>query len=157
MRAAGVGTTLVLGLGNSILGDDGVGPAVARSVARAVARRSDVVVEEAAADGLELLDLVIGHSRLVLVDAVPTSGGAPGTVHRYDRGELLAPHRAAALHEVNLATAMTVARRLGLEVPTEIVIYAIEVEDGGSFHDGLSAPAAAAVPVVVERVLRELA
>ena len=75
---------LILGVGNPILGDDGVGPAVARRLHHSLpAGTADLV--DAPLGGLELLELMVGYQRVILIDALFDPTGAVGTVHRIDR------------------------------------------------------------------------
>ena len=73
--------TLVLGIGNDILGDDGVGIHIARAIARRVSAK-DAKVEETAAAGLSLLELIKGYERLIVADAILTNNTEVGKIHR---------------------------------------------------------------------------
>ncbi|MEJ2047740.1 MAG: hydrogenase maturation protease, partial [Dehalococcoidia bacterium] len=59
--------TLILGIGNSILGDDGVGIRVARQLDRLV-KDKNIDVVEANVDGLNLLDFILEYGRLIVID-----------------------------------------------------------------------------------------
>ena len=77
--------TLVVGLGNPILTDDGVGVKVAYEVEKVVSStsRQDIDVIEASAGGLRLMELMIGYDRLILIDAFyADNGNQPGTIRR---------------------------------------------------------------------------
>jgi hydrogenase maturation protease len=73
---------LVLGVGNPILSDDGVGIHVARELKKRKAKGIDV--EELAASGLEFLDVVRGYDKVIIIDAIQTKGGKPGELHILD-------------------------------------------------------------------------
>ena len=83
--------TLVLGLGNPILTDDGVGIAVERCVAERCASQNGcggrVVFAEASVGGLRLLDLLNGHDSVILIDAIQIPDGLPGDIHCSRLGE----------------------------------------------------------------------
>jgi len=148
--------TLVLGLGNPILTDDGVGIHVVRSVARRL-RGTDVDVREASLGGLRLLDVVAGYERLVLVDAIQT-GGPPGQVHRLGADCALPSLHAASSHDVGLPAAFDLARRLGMTVPADedIVVVAVEVEDVWTFGERCTPSVRAAIPRAAQVVFEEL-
>jgi hydrogenase maturation protease len=74
--------TLVLGLGNPVLSDDGVGIRIARRLEDRVDQR-EVTVMEASQAGLSILDLLAGYDRAIIVDAVQTVGGEAGQVHHF--------------------------------------------------------------------------
>ena len=69
---------LVLGLGNTILTDDGVGIYVAREIKKKLTY-GDVTIQEASLGGLELLDVMTGFKRVILIDAMVIGSGEIGT------------------------------------------------------------------------------
>jgi len=152
--------TLVVGLGNPIRGDDGVGWRVVEAVRREV---EDVGagVDCLAVGGLALMERLVGTRRAILVDAVTTGHDPAGTVHsgRLSDIAVRAAGHLDSAHDVTLPAALDVARALGAEVPAddEIRVVTVEVEASDAFADGLSAPVAAAVPVAAGRVRHLLA
>jgi hydrogenase maturation protease len=147
--------TLVLGLGNPILSDDSVGPAVARELQKKL-DPAVATVEEASLGGLNLLDLMVGYERVIIIDAIKTEGGRPGQIYRLDPRALKNTRYAASPHDVNLMTALELGKKLGMAMPREIVIFAVEVEDTVNFREECTPAVAAAIPVGVEMVMREL-
>ena len=124
---------VVLGLGNPILGDDGVGWRVVEDVERRWRRAetlssmvqgpsSVVEFDCVALGGLALMERLIGHDRAVLVDAIQTQGGEPGTIYRLTLDDLPTLH-ANSTHDTSLKAALTLGRRLGARLPEEIVVY----------------------------------
>jgi hydrogenase maturation protease len=148
--------TLVLGLGNPILSDDRVGLEIVREVAKRTEADRGVDVVEADNAGLDLLDLISGYARVVLVDAIRSAGVRPGSVVRLSPAQLPLTRRLAAIHEVGVATALELGRRLGHELPTEVVIYAVGVDNDREFGERMSPSVAGAVPVAATRILEEL-
>lgn len=143
---------LVLGLGNDLLGDDGVGLIVAREVRRRAPPGIDVV--ESGEAGLALIELLAGYQVAVIVDAIHT-GAPPGTVHRLDRGSfdrVLAP----SAHYAGLPEVFDLAERLQLRMPSRIAVVAVEVEDRYSFAEHLTSAVADAVVPAAQVVLEEL-
>lgn len=147
--------TLVLGLGNPVLTDDGVGFVVVEEVRKRLPT-ADVTVSQASVGGLSLLELVVGYDRVVIVDAIRTAGGTPGEVHQLSPDEFRGSIRAASTHDVDLATALELGRQLGMDIPGEIVILGIEAVDVETFGEELTPSVAAAVPQAVELVLEQL-
>jgi hydrogenase maturation protease len=153
------GRTLVLGLGNPILTDDGVGVRVAEAVRAALPPDSPVEVTEVSVGGLRLMERILGYDRVILIDALQPGDGEPGTVRRMTYQELtdISPtQHAASAHDTSLVTALETAARLGMAVPAEIVIYGIAVQDVLNFGDQPTPAVAAAIPGVVATVLAEL-
>jgi hydrogenase maturation protease len=147
--------TLVLGLGNPILTDDGLGFAVVEEVRKRF-DGGDVTVSEASAGGLSLLELVVGYDKVIIIDAIQTSEGQPGQIHCLSPEEFHGSLRAASSHHISFATALQLGRRLGMDVPKEILILAAEAADVDTFGEKLTPSVAAAVPKVVKLVLQEL-
>ncbi len=149
--------TLVLGLGNPILTDDGVGIHVVRAMA-AQCQRDDVTFAEASVGGLRLLDVIAGYERVVLVDAIQTRDGRAGDIHRLHPNDLRASLHSGSTHDLSLTGALALGRGLGLTLPGDeaITILAIEVEDVLTFGEACTPAVAAAIPRAVEVVLAEL-
>ncbi len=148
--------TLVLGLGNPILTDDGVGFAVVEEV-RKVVDSGDVTVREACVGGLSLLQLVEGYDRVIIIDAFKNGPTPPGGIRALSPEEIQWSPRAAWTHGIPFATALELGRRLGMRIPSKIVIFAIEAADAETFGEELTPAVASAVPKAVGLVLRELA
>jgi hydrogenase maturation protease len=154
--------TLVVGLGNPILTDDGVGVKVAYEVEQAVlaTSRDDIDVIEASAGGLRLMEMMIGYDRLVLIDAFSSSNGhQPGRIHQLtfdDLREISPTQHSTCAHDTTFVTAIEMGRTIGLKLPTMISIYGIEVENLYEFGDEPTPAVAAAIPEAVAAVLSEL-
>ena len=72
--------TLVLGLGNTILTDDGVGIRVAFEIEKLC---SEPDVLEASAAGFRIVDDIIGYEKLILIDSIKTGNAKPGTLFKF--------------------------------------------------------------------------
>jgi hydrogenase maturation protease len=149
--------TLVVGLGNTILTDDGVGIYVVREVATRC-QMGNVAFAEASVGGLRLLDTIAGYDRLVLVDAIWSRDGKPGDVYRLHPTDLRASLHSGSTHDLSLPGALALGRGAGLTLPEDenIVIVAIEVDDVLTFGETCTATVAAAIPRAVDVVLAEL-
>lgn len=148
------GPTLVLGMGNPILSDDGVGLYVAERV-RETALPDGVEVMQSEVAGLRLLELVRDHGKVVIVDAL-CSGREPGDVVRYEAKDFKGGHRYGSAHSIGLKTVLELGERLGYEMPAEVVVFAIEAEDVETFGEDFCEPVAAAAEYVVELVRAEV-
>lgn len=146
--------TLVLGLGNSVRSDDGVGLAVVERL-RSEPLPSGVALESAGTCGLGILDLVVGFERLVLVDAIDI-GRPPGTVLELELDDLqrTMPLHCASSHDADLDAALAAGRRLGLDLPEEVIIVAVQVADTVTLAERLTPAVAAAVDEAVEALRR---
>lgn len=147
--------TLVLGLGNPILSDDGVGIKVAREIRKQLAD-SEVVVAETSSDGLDLLELIQGYDRVIIIDAIQTKEGRVGEVYRLELDDLAFAKHLSSPHGVNLPTALELGAMLGIAIPPKITAFAIEVENVTSFSERCTPDVERAIPVCVQTVLGEL-
>jgi len=148
MRAS----TLVVGLGNPILGDDGVGWCVAQQVQQHLTS-SDVDVACLALGGVTLMERLVGYRRAIIIDAM-TTGAPVGNVLCAPLAELTNPAagHTASSHDTSLATALHLGRKLGARLPDEVWVVAVEAERLYEFSAGLSPAVSAAVPEAVQRV-----
>jgi hydrogenase maturation protease len=148
-------TTLVLGLGNDILTDDAVGLLVARAVAAQAGPA--VQVREACVAGFDLVELLAGHERAIIVDAIRTAGGTPGAVYRLTPADFPRPVRLGAVHEIGLLAELGLGRAVGHVMPADVVVIAVEAQETEAFGEQPTPAVAAAVPEAVAAVLAEIA
>ena len=154
--------TIVIGLGNPILGDDGLGWQAAAAVQAGLpgaGLRLPVEVDTAALGGLSLMERLVGYRQAVIIDAISTRRGPPGSLWVFPLEEL--PRQAAAhlsaAHDTSLQTAIELGRRLGAELPGRIIIVAVEAEISYDFSETLTPAVAAALPQAAQAVIQTLA
>ncbi|MEA3375668.1 MAG: hydrogenase maturation protease [Chloroflexota bacterium] len=149
--------TLVLGMGNTILCDDGIGIYVVREVVERF-RGQDVDFAEASVGGMRILDVIGGYDRVVMVDAIQTGDGDPGDIHRLTPQDLRLSLHAGSSHDLSLPGALALGRGMGLRLPDDkdFLIVAIEVEDVLSFGEECTPAVQRAIPLAVDMVLAEL-
>ena len=155
--------TLVIGLGNPILGDDGVGWKVAEDVSSAIRYQSSVdgntvEVDTASLGGLSLMERILGYERVIIVDSMETSNSTVGSVSVFPLASLPDPMagHSASTHDATLITALRTAEQLGADIPKHVDIVAIEAKNVYDFSEELSPSVAAAVPLAVTKVLELL-
>lgn len=136
--------TVVIGVGNALRRDDGVGPAVAAEVQ---AMRLPGVRVVCTAETAAILDAWEGTDLAVVVDAA--AGGTPGRVRQGDLGDLV-EHPALSSHELSLNQTYELARALD-RAPGRVVIVSVDVCDTG-YGRGLSPAVAASLPEAVRAV-----
>jgi len=147
--------TLVLGVGNPILSDDGVGIKVAREVGK---RLDDpqIIVSETSAAGLSLLDSIIGYDKLIIIDAIQTKKGRAGQIYRMKPEDFSFAKHLSSPHQINLVTALELGKVLNLVMPKEITILAVEANDVSNFGERCTPEVERAIPEAVKMVLEEL-
>ena len=159
--------TIVIGLGNPILGDDGVGWKVAEEIKRGLEigeletkspiLQSSIDVDCFALGGLSLMERLVGYDRAIIVDAV-AAGRPPGTVSRFRLGDLpdFSTAHTSAAHDTSLQNALRVGRTLGAHLPDEVIVVGVEARRVYDFGETLTPPVAEAIPVAARLVFELL-
>jgi len=144
---------VVIGMGNPLRRDDGVGWTVARRLERVVPPEVEIRLRRG---GLELMDAWDGAAAAMIVDAV-SSGSPAGTVLRFDTSDAPLPRdidTACSTHGLGLHAAVELARAMD-RLPDRVLVIGVE---GADFTpgNGLSPAVEDAVREAVEAALREI-
>jgi len=151
--------TLLIGMGNPIITDDAVGIMLAREAGAALGPRPNLdVIDECSIGGLNLLDLVTGYDRVIVLDSIKTRGGVPGTWYRFTASDLRETMNLRNVHDANFATAMALGRSVGMHLPDDnaIHILAVEIDDNVNFSEELSPVLASAYDELRDEILAEV-
>ena len=140
---------LIVGLGNDLLGDDGIGILAARRLTDELAGTADV--RESNLTGIALLDVLAGYQKAIIIDAVQTAQFPPGTIIELEPTDFAAIPNPSP-HYTGLPEMIRIANELHLEFPEEIKIMAVEVVDSHNIGGKLSAPVAQAMSRLIRRV-----
>jgi hydrogenase maturation protease len=144
---------VIVGLGNEIASDDGVGLHAAAALAVELRDRSDVEVVALPWAGFALLDVLRDRQRAVLIDGLTTDTHPPGAVVRLDEADFGGSVRLNSFHDINYPTVMALGRTLGWRMPDDVAIWGIEMAVFDEFGEGLTPVVADAVATVVHEVL----
>lgn len=146
---------LIGGIGGVLLGDDGVGPYVARLLAARYEFEDGVEVADLGTPALEIIDQLSGRDAVILIDSVDTEA-VPGTVLLYRKTDIMRHRPTVRMdpHSPALVDALLSAELFGV-APAEVLLVGIQAE---SFEPGcsLSGPVRASLNQVIAEVLREL-
>ncbi len=151
--------TLLLGMGNPILSDDAVGIRLVRDFSRKLGNVAGLdIIEECTAWGVDLLQVIEGFDRLVLVDSIRISEGIPGSWFRFTVERLRETIHLTSMHDANFATILSLGRQLGMKLPPdrEIHAFAVEVIDHLTFSEKMTDRLEKAYPIYSEEIFREL-
>ncbi|KYK34958.1 MAG: hypothetical protein AYK22_04340 [Thermoplasmatales archaeon SG8-52-3] len=148
--------TIILGVGNKILGDDGVGIHVTDELKKHI-KDPNITIDDAVTGGMNLLELLLGYDKAIIVDAVKTNEGEVGEVKRIPLDNFSTMHSCNP-HDVSLTEAIEIAKKMGEEkIPQEIIIIGIIMKEiPCEFKEKLSKRIEAAVPKAVEMTLNEI-
>ena len=147
------GRVLVLGVGNPLLGDDGIGAAAIHRLRQEPLPRG-VEVFDAGTSTIDVLADLARFERVIVIDAVRAAGAVPGTVVEFDlaTAEVEGAGPAFSAHEFELGGLKALAAALGVKLPPVHVVGLVPVEV--ELGQGLSPAGMAALGPIVERVLR---
>ncbi len=148
--------TIVIGLGNPVRSDDGVGLAVARTLQERLPDRSNVDVVELWAGGLRLVEAMVGYDRAVVVDAMATGQAPPGTLRHLGVLDLGRAKNLACVHDTSLPTALELWRLAEIPVPGQISVWGIEGQDLDTLGEDLTPRVSDAVELAANAILDEL-
>jgi hydrogenase maturation protease len=146
--------TLILGLGNPLMADDGAGIQVAELL-RQQSLPAEVEVQDGGTAGLGLVPQMANHQRVILIDCVRFGGNA-GDWRRFvlQETELLGEAGTLSLHHASLRDALLLAETLDM-LPPELIIYGIQPACVEWDHP-MSEDVAAALPQIAQAVLDEV-
>ena len=156
LRIAEPGETLVVGLGNPILGDDGVGWRVIDELDEL--DHGEASLQQACVGGVSLMEILVGYQRAIIVDAIIDLEDEPGTVWCRPLSDVetrIASHLDST-HDAPLPAAIEAGRAMGVDLPSDIEVVGIVIERGDVFGEQLSDVVAAAIPVAVAEVVGAL-
>ncbi|MEM9917440.1 MAG: hydrogenase maturation protease [Bacteroidota bacterium] len=150
--------TAILGFGNPVRADDGVGIYVIDQLKEKLAASAPVSLFDMGTSAFEVLFKLKGHKRIILIDAVINSGEAVGTTFRLPASEVEAQIEddpLVFLHGLKWNQALSYARKmLGDDYPKEIEVYLIAIENT-RFNVGMTEDAIAGGDKVVDLLLKE--
>jgi hydrogenase maturation protease len=151
--------TLLLGMGNPILSDDAVGVRLATELGRRLAGTPDLdVLAECSVGGLELLDVLAGYTRAIVLDSLQTEAACVGQWHAFAATALRDTLHLTNVHDANFATALELGYRLRipLPAPSAIHIFAVEVADVSTFSEHMTPALEACFPLLADEISQEV-
>jgi hydrogenase maturation protease len=149
------GSTLIIGLGNPLRGDDGVGVRVVQTLAT-YDLPPNIRVIDGGTQGLGLVNLMEGQQRVIIVDAADI-GTSPGQFVRFTLSEarLLGDEKSLSIHAAGLREALLLAQALDM-LPPEVIIYGVQPLTL-AWDSTLSSSIEAGLPSLTSAILAEVA
>jgi hydrogenase maturation protease len=145
--------TLVLGIGNILLGDEGFGVRVIEAM-QEIGPPPGVELYDGATAGIDLIEVMSGRRKVIVIDVIAADGD-PGTVLRLKPDDLpQASGYGASVHDVGIVEALELIRRLGN--PPQEVVLVTAIPKQIAFGLELSPELTAAIPKAIDLVLQEL-
>ncbi len=150
--------TLILGLGNELYGDDGVGIHVVRQIKQKIEANSasskvtsQIDCQECSLSGIALIDVIVGYDSLIIIDTIKSTNPKPGKIRLLDENQLR--HiPGPSPHYVSVPQTIEIGRELGLKVPSRIKVIAVEAKRMYNLGEGLTQDMKNAIPRIVQEV-----
>ncbi len=128
---------LILGVGNEILMDDGIGPKLVEEL-KQKEPIPGTTYQAICLGGLDIVESIQGYQTVVFVDAIKTEGGVPGTVYQFTTRDFQETLHLSNLHDISFLTAIELGRNLDMEIPENIHIIAIEIVEDTIFGESFT-------------------
>lgn len=149
--------TIVIGLGNPILGDDGVGWCIAEKLKHQIQPEMKVDVDCLSLGGISLMEHLIGYERAILIDAF-ISEQEPGSITVSKLSDL--PNYSAfhitSAHDTSLQNAIKLGKSLGAKLPDDVTVVGISAKYVYDFSEELSQPVSDSVQKATKIVINML-
>lgn len=129
--------TLIVGLGNELMGDDGVGIVAARRLRADSTVCADII--DCNLSGVSLIDVLSGYNKVVFIDALRTKEHSIGDLVELDLADFRSIPSVSP-HHTGLPELVDISRKLGIDFPDEIRIIGVEIEDRHELGMNLSEP-----------------
>jgi hydrogenase maturation protease len=145
-------TILVAGIGNEILMDDGIGPRIVKQLAEIQpALKADF--ESVWLGGLEIIEYIQGYQQVIFIDAIKTKNGIPGDTYYFSPKDFEETLHLSNIHDVNFLTAIQLGKLLGYQIPSSILIIAIEIFEDKIFGNEFSPILRSKYPFIFKEIL----
>ncbi len=144
--------TLIVGIGNPILTDDGVGIKIAQKLKE---NNPELEVVETSEAGMALLELINGYDRLIIIDSIKTGQGKPGELYKLKLADLKPPMYFSSSHGIDIATAVELGQRVGYRMPKYISLYAVEIKDNSTFGEECTEEIEKRIPFIIKQIIEE--
>jgi len=153
--AAGQKDILILGIGNDILTDDAIGPKIVKRLQEDLSH-DNISFLTAAAGGLEILEMIKNYKQVVIIDAIKTKGGIPGAVYYLTPDNFEETLHISSFHDVSFLTALELAKKLEISIPSRIDIIAVEIVEDLTFSNEFSKDIASKYDIIYQDILESV-
>ena len=148
---------LLLGIGNTIMGDDGMGIYVARMVKERLQSRPDLQIKELGVSGFKLVEEILGYDEVIIVDSRDAQDTDAGRIREFAPEDFEDTLHASSPHGANFATALELYRSLQPDrIPRKIRIFTVDIPPTDTFGERLSDRVREAALELAEMIVREL-
>lgn len=121
--------TLFLGIGNTIRGDDGIGIYIAEEIKKKlVNKKNNITVISTETAGLNLLELIVGYSKLIIIDSIKVSTDSElGQVYKLNVNRFNLANYYPGSHDIDFSMLFRIGKKFKIKLPKEIKIYGVGI------------------------------
>lgn len=131
------GKILVLGIGNEILKDDGIGPKIVKKLQNFLPS-SNIDYATSMVGGMEIIEIMKGYTKAIIIDGIITGENFPGTVYYMKYPLNRSTLHLSNAHDISFDMSVKLARELEMPFPESICIIAIEIQEDREFGESLT-------------------
>jgi hydrogenase maturation protease len=147
---------LILGMGNTLLGDDGAGIYIVNELEKIIGARQGIDFECISWGGFRVIDVLKNYKTAIVIDAINYGEKPEGYIHITGKNNFLSSVRMVSFHDINFAIAVEFAERLNIPVPEKFYVYGIEVRNTESFSENLSPAVKLAAEKCIDMVIDKI-
>lgn len=143
--------TLILGLGNDILTDDGIGPRLVHDLSQII-NDPNIKFDTATCGGLEIMEYIQGYEKVVFIDAIRNRDGKPGQVYYFIPSNFRETMHLSSLHDINFLTALELGNSLSMVLTKDLHIIAVEIVEDMEFSEEFTPALQEKYPEILQQV-----
>ena len=145
-----------MGIGNPIMGDDGVGIQVLRHLKENTTPRADLDFKELSVGGIKLVEEFLDYKTIFIIDSIESATGE-GNINEFSPEQFNNTFHESAPHDVNFITALELYKKLEPHrIPKEIRIFTINIKTEFVFKENLSPTIEAAASRLTQSLDNEI-
>jgi hydrogenase maturation protease len=142
---------LILGMGNDILTDDGIGIKITKVLEKKFPF-PNIIYDTLSLGGLEIIEYIRDFKMVILIDAIKTLDGIPGTVYQFKPEDFKETSHLSNIHDISFLTSLKLAKELNIPTPEKVHIIAIEIVEDMVFSNDFTPQVQARYPEILEEV-----
>jgi len=130
---------LILGLGNELLCDDAIGIRLVTEFEE-LYKSAGTHFLTSSNGGLEIIELISGYEQVIIIDAIKTQNGVPGSIYHFSPADFKNTLHVSSFHDISFLTALKFGDYMNIKIPKDIHIIAIEIVEDLLFSNEFSKP-----------------
>jgi hydrogenase maturation protease len=142
---------LILGMGNDILTDDGVGIKITKVLEKKYPF-PNIIYDTLSLGGMEIIEYIRDFKMVIIIDAIKTQDGIPGAVYQFVPEDFKETTHLSNIHDISFLTSLKLAKELDIPTPEEVHIIAVEIVEDMVFSDDFTPQLQARYPAILDEV-----